>query len=114
MQVRMIYKVVFSPEAEDQLISLYYYIAEIASPEIAAKYTEGIVDYCNSLQVLTNQGTMRDDIRTGLRVTNYKKRTVIAYCDNSDFVSILKYTGYPIFLIIVDPYTIKEEKNYVK
>jgi plasmid stabilization system protein ParE len=85
----MNYRVVFSPEAEEQLVALYYYIADAASPEIAARYTEGIVNFCNSLQVSPHRGTKRDDIRPGLRVTNYKKRTVIAYAVAIDSVSIL-------------------------
>ena len=32
---------------------------------------------------------MRNDIRPGLRVTNYKKRTVIAYAVAADSVAIL-------------------------
>ena len=85
----MNYSVVFSPEAEEQLVALYHYIADAASPETAARYTEGIVDYCNSLQISPLRGTMRDDIRPGLRVTNYKKRTVIAYAVDADSVSVL-------------------------
>ena len=36
----MIYRVVFAPEAEEQLVAIYYYIADAASPETAARYTE--------------------------------------------------------------------------
>ena len=43
------YTVVFSPEAEAQLLELYGYIADRASPEIAARFTDGIVAYCESL-----------------------------------------------------------------
>jgi len=82
----MIYRVVFSPESEEQLVALYYYIAEAASPEIAVRYTEGI---SNSLQVSPHRGTLRNDIRPGLRVTNYKKRAMIAYAVIADQVSIL-------------------------
>ena len=32
----MMYRVVFSPEAEEQLATLYGYIADAASPDIAA------------------------------------------------------------------------------
>ena len=39
----MIFRVVFSPEAEEQLAALYRYIAAAASPDIAALYTEAIV-----------------------------------------------------------------------
>ena len=85
----MIYRVVFAPEAEEQLVALYYYIADAASPETALKYTEGIVNYCDSLQKLPYRGKVRNDIRPGLRVTNYKKRTVIAYVVAEDLVSIL-------------------------
>ena len=85
----MNYRVVFSPEAEEQLVALYHYVSDAASPEIATRYTEGIVNYCNSLQVSPLRGTMRDDIRPGLRVTNYKKRTVIAYAVFADSVTIL-------------------------
>jgi len=85
----MIYHVVFAPEAEDQLVALYHYIAEAAQPEIAAQYTEGIVNYCHSLQVSPLRGKARDDIRPGLRVTHYKKRTIIAYAVIANSVSIL-------------------------
>jgi Arc/MetJ-type ribon-helix-helix transcriptional regulator len=41
---------VFSPEAEEQLAELYRYIAAAASPDVAARYTEAIVTYCESLR----------------------------------------------------------------
>jgi toxin ParE1/3/4 len=55
----MNYRVVFSPEAEEQLAVLYRYIAAAASPEIAARHTEAIVSYCESLRVLPHRGTKR-------------------------------------------------------
>jgi len=42
----MLYRVVFAPEAEEQLLALYRYIARAASPNIAERYTNAIVDYC--------------------------------------------------------------------
>ena len=36
----MSYRVVFSPEAQEQLSALFHYIAEAATPDIAARYTE--------------------------------------------------------------------------
>jgi plasmid stabilization system protein ParE len=35
----MSYRVIFSPEAEEQLVALYRYIADAASFDIAARYT---------------------------------------------------------------------------
>ena len=83
------YRVVFSPEAEEQLAALYGYIAAAASPDIAAGYTEAIVSYCESLCLFPKPGTQRDDVRPGLRITNYKKRTVIAFDVDEERVSII-------------------------
>lgn len=85
----MSYCVVFSPEAEKQLVALYSYIAEAASPNIAAQYIEAIVSYCESLSTFPHRGTIRDDVRPGLRITHYKKRTVIAFDVNAEQVSII-------------------------
>jgi len=85
----MSYRVVFSPEAQEQLAELFRYIAEAASPDIAAQYTEAIVSYCESLRTFPLRGTKRDDVRPGLRITNYKKRAVIAFDVNAEVVSII-------------------------
>ena len=45
---------------------------------MAARYTNSIVTYCESLQTLPHRGIQRDDIRPGLRITSYRKRVVIA------------------------------------
>lgn len=55
------------------------YIAAAVSPKIAERYTSSIVAYCESLQDFLLRGTRRDDVRPGLRITNYKKRAVIAF-----------------------------------
>ena len=73
------YAVVFAPESEDQLTELYFYIATQASPAAAERYTDAIVSYCESLSAFPHRGARRDDIRPGLRITNYKGRTVIAF-----------------------------------
>ncbi len=85
----MSYRVVFTPEAEEQLAELYGYIAAAASPQIAAGYTDAIVSYCESLCIFPLRGTLRDDVRPGLRVTNYKKRAVIAFHVDAQQVSII-------------------------
>lgn len=81
--------VVFTPEAQEQLVALYRYIAAAASPEIAERYTRAIITYCESMQAFPHRGTCRDDIRPGLRITHYKKRAVIAFDVDAERVSIL-------------------------
>lgn len=85
----MTYRVVFSPEAQEQLVALYRYVAEAASPAVAAQFTNAIVGHCESLCTVPHRGTMRDDIRPGLRITNYRRRTVIAFGIDADTVSII-------------------------
>lgn len=85
----MTYQVVFAPEAQEQLTDLHRYIADNASPEIAVRFTDAIVKYCEGLTAFPHRGTPRDDIRPGLRVTNYRKRTIIAYDVDGDTVSII-------------------------
>ena len=78
----MTYVVRFAPEAADQLQSLYRHVAEASSPQVAAHYVEAIVAHCEGLAVFPHRGTMRDDLRPGLRTTVYKKRVVIAIVVN--------------------------------
>ena len=85
----MTYRVVFSPEAEEQVAAQYHYIAQVASPSIALRYTESVISYCESLCTFPERGNMRDDIRPGLRITNYKKRAVIAFDVGTEQVSII-------------------------
>lgn len=85
----MSFRVIFTPEAEEQLLDLYRYIAAAASPDIAARYTDAIVTYCESLRTFPHRGTKRDDVRPGLRITNYRKRAVIAFDVQAETVSII-------------------------
>ncbi|WP_442783212.1 type II toxin-antitoxin system RelE/ParE family toxin [Collimonas fungivorans] len=85
----MRYRVIFTPEAQEQLVALYRYIAAAASPEIAERYTGSIVAYCEGLQDALHRGSRRDDVRPGLRITNYRKRAVIAFSVEAELVSII-------------------------
>jgi plasmid stabilization system protein ParE len=83
------YRVLFSPESEDQLAALYRYIAAAGSPQTALDYTEAIVITCESLGNFPERGVRRDDVRPGLRTTHHRGRVVIAYAIIDDDVHIL-------------------------
>lgn len=85
----MPYNVVFTPEAESQLVELFHYIAAAASAEIAARYTDSIVTYCESLRTFPERGAKRDDIRPGLRTVAYKRRVMIAFAVDAAEVNII-------------------------
>ena len=83
------YKVNFSPEEGEQLAALYRYLATEASPNIAERYTDAIVTYCEGLTTFPLRGNCRDDIRPGLRIINYRRRTAVAFEVSDEQVSII-------------------------
>ncbi|CAB3804475.1 type II toxin-antitoxin system RelE/ParE family toxin [Paraburkholderia fynbosensis] len=85
----MSYTVVFTPEAQEQLLELYRYIAAVGSPVIAERYISSIITYCEEMRTFPHRGNRRDDIREGLRVTNYRKRVVIAFDVDPEQVSVI-------------------------
>jgi toxin ParE1/3/4 len=66
------YRVIFAPEAEGQVLEIYRYIANAASPETAARFTDAIITHCQSLAEFPLRAVSRDDVRPGLRVANFK------------------------------------------
>ncbi|EHS51110.1 plasmid stabilization system [Rhizobium sp. PDO1-076] len=69
----------FTPEARDQLDKLEVDISGAASPAVAARYVDSIVDYCEKLQTLPHRGTRRDDLRPGLRTLGFRRRVTILF-----------------------------------
>lgn len=85
----MKFSVAFTPEAEEQLINLYRYIAAARSRDAAALYTDSIVTYCEELAEFPSRGRTRDDIRPGLRTIGFRRRVVIAYAVVGEAVFIV-------------------------
>jgi len=84
----MMHSVIYAPEAEAQLVALYFHIAAAASPEIATRYTDAIVEQCESLKTFPLRGTQRNDIRPGLRVFGFRRRVSIAFDVIAEVVTI--------------------------
>ncbi|QXF12345.1 type II toxin-antitoxin system RelE/ParE family toxin [Sphingopyxis terrae] len=84
-------EVVLSPEARADLLALYDWIADAASPDIALGYVERIEAYIRGFDVASERGTARDDIREGLRITGFKRRVTIAFNVTNDQVIILRF-----------------------
>jgi len=86
----MKFRIVFTPEARDDLVELHEYIAEHGNPDRAIAYIERIEKACMSPQTLPNRGTLREDIRPGLRVMGFERRALIAFRVRSKSVAILR------------------------
>ena len=84
-----VYRVVFAPQAQGQLLDLSAYITEAASASVAERFTDAIITYCEGLRTFPERGMRRDDIRPGLRVTNYRGSTIIAFAVDATQVTIV-------------------------
>jgi toxin ParE1/3/4 len=69
----------FTPEAERQLDELDDWITKAASADIAQRFVSALLEHVDGILVFPLAGRTRDDVRAGMRVTTYKKRTVVAY-----------------------------------
>lgn len=72
-------RVVFSPEARDDLFELYRYIVERGAPNAAMAYISRIETRCANLADFPEQGLLRDDVRPGLRLLGFERKTEIAF-----------------------------------
>jgi toxin ParE1/3/4 len=73
------YSVIFAPEAEDDLIELYDYIAMQDGSNRAFDYTERIRLFCIGLASFPGRAARRDDLRPGLRTVGFERRVTIAF-----------------------------------
>ena len=74
----MSHRVVFSPEAEEQLAELYRYIAVAASPAIAERYVNAIIAYCESLSHCP--ASRRSARRYPQRITHHELQRANSHC----------------------------------
>lgn len=72
-------RVVYTPEAEQQLDHLDDWISDKASPETAHEFVRAVMDHCEGILLFPLAGRDRGDIRPGMRTTTFKKRTLVAY-----------------------------------
>lgn len=69
----------FTPEAERQLNELDDWITKAASADTAQRFVSAVLDHVDGILIFPLAGRARDDLRAGMRVTTYKKRTTVAY-----------------------------------
>jgi toxin ParE1/3/4 len=83
-------RVVFSPQAQADVRSLYLFIAERSGDARAIAYLNRIERYCLSFADFSDRGLRRDDLWPGLRVTGFERRVTIAFTVTADTVTILR------------------------
>ena len=75
----MAFEVVFSAEAQQDIILMYAYVAERAGAVRALNFADRVISYCEGLTAFPERGTRRDDLGPGLRIIGYRRRVTIAF-----------------------------------
>lgn len=83
------YTVRLRPAAARHLAAIEARISEEATPEIAGRYVETIMERCFALDRFPNRGTPRDDLRPGLRTLPFKGIVVIVFAVGDSEVAVL-------------------------
>ncbi len=80
----------FAPEASEDLLQLYDWIAAAASPETAIRYIDRIEVFCERLRHASDRGDIRNDIRPGLRIVGFERRVTVAFMVTETRVTVLR------------------------
>lgn len=73
------YAVVFSPAAAGDLESMRDFIADAAGCDIADRFVGRLVAHCESFAHAPLRGTIRSEVRAGLRLTGWRRTVTIAF-----------------------------------
>jgi toxin ParE1/3/4 len=98
-------EVVFAPEARDDLLELYEYIARQAGVARARAFTDRILSYCLGLTMFPERGRRRNELRPGLRIIGFGRRVTIAFHAAADRITIdrVLYGGRDLKRALQDP-----------
>jgi toxin ParE1/3/4 len=82
--------VLLAPEAIEDIDNVYSAIARNASPRVADTFLNALENHLSGFDLASERGTLRSDIRPGLRIVGYKKRFTIAFRVKPNSVEILR------------------------
>ena len=86
----MKYLVTYEPEALNDFLDLYDYIAEHSDLRTALRYVERIEASCESLSTFPLPGTSVGDLRKGLRIVGFERKVNIAFAIDINTVRIIR------------------------
>ncbi len=81
-------RVVLSPRAEEQLGSLYDYVADRSGAARADLVASRLLAACQALADFPYRGVARDDLFPGLRLMGYRRQATIAFTVDEQRVTI--------------------------
>lgn len=100
----MAYRVVFAEGAQTDIDDLFEWIADHADMVTAQRYIGRIEAYCAGFTTFPERGTLRPDLRPGLRIIGFERRVSIAFTVKDEDVVILRvlYAGRSVELAFSD------------
>ncbi len=87
----MNYRVILTPSARQNLLAIADYISAESSDAIAADFCNALLLECESFSVFPKRGSVRGDVRSGMRVISFRKRVSVAFEVTEDAVNILAF-----------------------
>lgn len=85
------YDVFLSPEAEADIVDIYRSISEASmSSVVDRQYVERLTSYLETFEVFPERGSLRNDVRQGLRVVGFERSVSVAFVVEQDSVVILR------------------------
>ncbi|MDH0613865.1 MULTISPECIES: type II toxin-antitoxin system RelE/ParE family toxin [unclassified Agrobacterium] len=85
------YAVRLSPEAQTDLVHIHQNIVgKSGSPAVADRYIDRIGIFLSTLNVFPERGTVRNELRVGLRIIGFERSTSVAFVVEQDDVVVLR------------------------
>ncbi|MCJ2143631.1 type II toxin-antitoxin system RelE/ParE family toxin [Methylobacterium sp. E-066] len=82
--------ITYAPAAGDDLDWIYDTVAQGSTPIIASGFERSIRDFCQRLEYGAERGTLRNELRPGLRTVGFGRRVTIAFMVEDHRVVILR------------------------
>lgn len=82
--------VVFTETARGDLLDIYGWISAASDWETAGRYIARLERFCMALDLASERGSLRGDVRPGLRIVGFERRISIAFEVTDDAVNILR------------------------
>ncbi|MCJ2012385.1 type II toxin-antitoxin system RelE/ParE family toxin [Methylobacterium sp. J-076] len=83
-------QILYTAEAATDLDAIYDLIAEGSDPRVAVRYEQRIRTFCDALEYGAERGSLRDDVRPGLRIIGLERRVTVAFTVEGERVVILR------------------------
>jgi toxin ParE1/3/4 len=82
--------VVLSDDAIADLDNIFEWVADAADVSVAHAYVGRLKSYLQSFELFPERGTLRPDLRTGLRTIGFRRQVTVAFTVRASDVLILR------------------------